>query len=290
MTSIHVQSTGGLTLVQDLGRSGWAHQGVGQSGAADRTAFALAQRLVGNPADAAALETTLGGLQVRPDGDCIVAVTGAEVDVDIDGSASERCRALLLRAGQTLRLGTVTLGLRTYTAVRGGVDVERILGSRSRDTLGGIGPPPLRPGDELRVGGSAPITQAWFEAVVANDVPREISLTIIPGPHDDVLDATGWQALTSQRWTVHADSDRIGVRLDGPPLNAPAADWPSFPVVPGAVQLPAHGRPIVLGADAGVTGGYPVLGVVEEADLSALAQAQPGTGVRFFKGISPFGA
>ena len=281
MTTLQVQATGALALVQDLGREAWMSSGVSRAGAADRTAFSLANRLVGNPPGAAAIEALFGGLCVSPSADCVVAVTGAPAGVSIDGRAHDRCRALLLRSGQALAIGEPAAGVRVYVAFRTGIDAPLSLDSRSRDTLGGIGPPPLQPGDQLSLGGCEPVGEAWFESVVAPDVADQVTLDIVPGPHDDVLGPAGWGVLLDQAWRVHPDSDRIGTRLDGLALDAPAGDRPSFPVLPGSVQLPPDGRPIVLGPDAGVTGGYPVIGVVGDSDLDALAQARPGSSVRF---------
>ena len=120
----------------------------------------------------------------------------------------------------------------------------------------------------------------WIELVPVCDRPDAITLRVAPGPHDDVLDDAGWAQLHATAWTVDGRSDRVGVRLGGAPLPAPASDLQSFPVLPGCLQLPADGQPVVLGPDAGVTGGYPVLGVVDPEGLDALAQARPGTAVR----------
>lgn len=277
--SLEVTALSGLTLVQDLGRAPMAGAGIGRSGAADRTSFALGQRLVGNSPEAAALETLIGPLELRCAADCVIAITGAVGRVRIAGRQRERNRALRVRAGEAVTVGPAEVGARLYTSVRGGVDVPPVLGSRSRDTLGGIGPEPLRPGDVLPVGAAA-ASEAWFEVAPAPEPLRLLEVALDPGPHDDMLDGDGWRSLQEQLWTVAIDSDRAGVRLDGRPLPAPSGDLASFPVIPGSVQLPPHGNLIVLGPDAGVTGGYPVIAVATDASQDALGQARPGTRVR----------
>jgi biotin-dependent carboxylase-like uncharacterized protein len=276
---LNVVDPGPLALVQDLGRAGGAAMGVGRSGAFDAGAHRLAQRLCGNDPNAAGIEVLLGGLVVRVEAATVIAVTGARVGVLVDDVAHGTDHAVFVPAGAQVRLTTATAGARAYVAVRGGIAAKVVLDSRSRDTLGSIGPPPLGRGAVLRIGDLA-VGDPWIEPVPVADPPAEIALRVAPGPHDDVLDDDGWSRLHATAWAVDARSDRVGVRLSGDPLPAPASDLPSFPVVPGCVQLPSDGRPVVLGPDAGVTGGYPVLGVIDPAGLDALAQARPGATVR----------
>ena len=279
MSVLHVLDAGPLSTVQDLGRPDGAMDGVARSGAFDMGAHRLAQRLCGNEPSAGGLEVLVGGLVVRADGPIVLAVTGARVGVLVAGAERGTDHALYVPAGAEVRLAAARSGLRAYVAVRGGIAVPAVLGSRSRDTLGSIGPPPLAPGDVLAIGPPAG-NDVWLEPVPVPEPPEEVTLHLVPGPHDDALGDSGWQQLLATVWTVDPRSDRVGVRLQGEPLPAPASDLPSFPVVPGCVQLPADGRPVVLGPDAGVTGGYPVLGVVDQRGLDALAQARPGTRVR----------
>jgi biotin-dependent carboxylase-like uncharacterized protein len=279
-----VLAPGPLATVQDRGRPGWAAIGVTRSGAADRAAHDLANRLVGNRPRAATVEVTAGGLRVRTTRACLVAVTGAPAPVTVDGRAAPPNAPLPLPAGAVLALGMPPVGLRSYLAVRGGIDVAAVLGSRATDTLSGLGPPPLRPGDELPVGGLAGEEPQVDVAPVAAPTSAPV-LRVSPGPRGDRLTADTWTQLLTADWTVSAASDRIGLRLTGPVLrHAGAGELPSEGLVPGAVQVPPDGSPVLFLADHPVTGGYPVLAVVGTADLPAAAQLRPGDVLRFRAG------
>jgi biotin-dependent carboxylase-like uncharacterized protein len=268
---IEVLGVGPLATVQDLGRPGWAVYGVPRSGAFDRAAFAAGNRLVGNAPGCAAIEFVLGGLEVRTDSALTIALTGAACP-----GAPDWGTPVTLPAGATLRLGQPARGLRSYLAVRGGIDVPVVLGSRSTDTLSGLGPAPLRVGDRLPVG--APTGEPGSAAAVSD--AGEPVLPVVWGPRDDWFAPAAKALLLGSAWTVRPDSDRVGVRLNGPRLpRSRTGELPSEPTLPGAVQVPADGRPIVFGPDAPVTGGYPVLAVVD--DLGAAAQLRPGDTVRF---------
>lgn len=268
---IHVARPGPFASVQDLGRVGYAALGVARSGAFDRAALRLANRLVGNRDGAAAIETTLGGLHVRLAGPATVALTGAPCPGAPDWGV-----AVTLPAGSEIRLGAPSVGLRSYLAVRGGIDVEPVLGARCTDTLSGLGPRPLRAGDLLPIG--APATEVSGANAVVRNHPS--TLPIRYGPRDDWFTAEAREVLCRAEWTVRPESDRIGVRLTGPALDRlHTAELPSEPTLPGAIQVPHDGRPIVFGPDAPVTGGYPVIGVV--LDLDPVAQLRPGDTVRF---------
>jgi biotin-dependent carboxylase-like uncharacterized protein len=276
-----VLASGPLTTVQDRGRPGWASIGVTRSGAADRQAAALANRLVGNDAAAAVLEVTVGGLQVRAGRTLLVAVSGAPAPVTVDGRAAPFDAPLTLRPGQVLGLGNPAVGLRSYLAVRGGIGVPPVLGSRSTDTLSGLGPAPLRPGDVLPVGALAAAEPVVDVAPVGAPSSRPV-LRVLPGPRRDWLAPAAWTALTAEDWTVSPDSDRVGLRLAGPRLDRARTDeLPSEGLVPGAVQVPPDGAPVLFLVDHPVTGGYPVLAVVTTDDLPAAAQLRPGDRVRF---------
>ena len=278
---LSVLDPGPLSTVQDRGRPGWASIGVTASGAADRSAADLANRLVGNDPAAAVIEVTAGGLRVRAERTVLVAVTGAPVPVVAGGRAAPFNAPLTLPAGAVLVLGRPALGLRSYLAVRGGVDVPPVLGSRSTDTLSGLGPPPLRPGDRLPVGALAAEEPVVDVAAVRPPSTRPV-LHVLPGPRRDWLGPAAWTALTESEWTVTAQSDRVGLRLAGPPLpRAREEELPSEGLVPGAVQVPPDGAPVLFLTDHPVTGGYPVLAVVAAADLPAAAQLRPGDVVRF---------
>jgi biotin-dependent carboxylase-like uncharacterized protein len=276
-----VLAPGPLATVQDRGRPGWAAIGVTMSGAADRAAHDLANRLVGNHPAAATVEATAGGLRVRADRTLLVAVTGAPVPVTVDGRAAPFDAPLTLHPGSVLALGRPPVGLRNHLAVRGGVDVPPVLGSRSTDTLSGLGPARLAAGDRLPVGDLAADEPVVDVAPVRPPSSRPV-LRLLPGPRRDWLAPEAWTALTSREWAVTADSDRVGLRLAGPRLlRARDDELPSEGLVPGAVQVPPDGAPVLFLADHPVTGGYPVLAVVATADLPAAAQLRPGDAVRF---------
>jgi biotin-dependent carboxylase-like uncharacterized protein len=276
--NLHVLATGPLVTVQDHGRRGLAHLGVPRAGALDVPAAELANRLVGNDAGAAVLEVLLGGLSVRADAGCWVAVTGASAPLDVDGSARAHARAEWVPAGATVSLGTPATGLRSYLAVAGGVDVAPVLGSRSTDTLAWVGPPRVEAGAVLPVGrpGGAP------RPLDTPPTPRPGPLRVTSGPRADWFDDDALDRLCATTYVVSADSDRIGLRLDGPPLPRRRTDeLASEGMVLGAVQVPPSGVPVVFLADHPPTGGYPVLAVVDEADLWACAQLRPGDALRF---------
>ncbi|MGE3812115.1 MAG: biotin-dependent carboxyltransferase family protein [Candidatus Nanopelagicales bacterium] len=276
---IEVVAPGPLALVEDLGRPGRAAIGVARSGAFDRGSLRLANRLVGNDEGAAGIETLAGGLALRATVPLVVAVTGADGPVSARGPAGAvrqlpRRSPLHLAAGDVLELGAPSTGLRSYVAVRGGLAVPRTLGSASFDTMSGLGPAPLAVGDRLPLG-SAVLGAPHVDHAPAR--PAAPALRVLPGPRDDWFGEAGLAALAGTAWAVSPASDRVGVRLDGDPLGRTRSDeLPSEPMVPGALQVPPDGRPVLLGPDGPTTGGYPVIGVVVDADLDRVAQLRPG--------------
>jgi biotin-dependent carboxylase-like uncharacterized protein len=282
VTALEVLAAGPLTTIQDRGRSGHAGWGVGVSGAADRRAYALANRLVANRDDDAALEVTLGGLALRPDADVEVALTGARCPASIDGREVSTNELLLVHAGQTLRLGTATAGLRTYVGVRGGIDVPTVLGSRSTDVLAHLGPAVVRAGAVLPVG-PAPSRHPVLDYAPVPDPERgELVLQVRLGPRDDWFTPAGQRTLLDTTWTVTPESNRVGMRLDGTPLERAGDDeLPSEGMVRGALQVPPSGLPTLFLADHPITGGYPVIAVVVDRDVDRAAQARPGQPLRF---------
>ncbi|MFD2417893.1 5-oxoprolinase subunit C family protein [Amycolatopsis pigmentata] len=275
-------ATGPLTLVQDLGRPGHAHLGVPPSGALDAPALRLANRLVGNAETAAGIESLLGGFAIMARCSCTVAVTGPSVAVTVDGRAAGSQVPIHLAPGRTLTVGTPATGLRCYLAVSGGIDAEAQLGSRSRDTLSEIGPAPLAPGDVLPLG--APLGLPTGEDVLVP--PRfsgELVVPVVLGPRDDWFDEPSERL--ARTWTVTPESNRVGLRLDGERLarttEREGTELASEGLLTGAIQVPPSGLPVVFLADHPTTGGYPVVAVVTASALPALAQARPGTRVRF---------
>jgi KipI family sensor histidine kinase inhibitor len=278
LSSVEVISPGPLTTIQDLGRPGWAHVGVPRSGAADRPALVLANRLVGNADGAAALESTLTGPRLRFAADAVIALSGAVVDASLGERPVPMNAAVRVAGGETLKLGTARTGLRTYIAFTGGIDAPLTLGSAATDTLTGLGPEPLRRGDVLVCGAG----RASGAPAPTYAPPPKPALRIIFGPREDWFTATAGERIVSEAFTVSPASNRVGVRLDGPPLERARVDeLPSEGMVPGAIQVPPSGQPILLLADHPTTGGYPVIAVVIEEDLHLAAQLRPGQELRF---------
>ncbi len=261
---LRVDATGPLVLVQDGGRPGLAHLGVGCSGAADPVGLAVANAAVDNAPDTPALEVLLDGL-------VLTALSGVSVAV---GPVRRD-----LVAGEELTVGPGAL--RQYLAVRGGVSAIPVLGSCSRDTLADLGPRPLRVGDLVIPGDCPPApTRSALAGHVDADSAR--ALRLHPGPRADHFHPGTLDLLAAAVWTVSATSDRTAVRLEGPPLQRrTTAELQPEGLIPGAVQVPPSGQPLVFLNDHPVTGGYPVVAVVERADLRLLAQAAPGSTVGF---------
>ena len=278
--ALEVLAVGALALVEDLGRPGLGASGVGRSGAADRAALQLANRLVANPEDAAGIEVVFGGLAVRATAPLTIALSGAPAAADVDGTPMGHHALVELRRGQVLRLGVPATGLRTYLAVRGGIDVPAVLGSRSTDTLSGLGPARLEEGDVLPVG-PEPAALPLVDVAPVSDPPGgTVTLRTVLGPRAEFLTNPG--ELTTTNWLVSSRSDRVGMRLEGGRLQrGNDAELPSEGMVRGAVQLPPGGEPVVFLADHPVTGGYPVVATVCDADVDRAAQIRPGQGVRF---------
>lgn len=281
MAMLEILRTGPLALVQDLGRPGLAHLGVSPSGAADRRSHTLANRLVANPDDRATVEVTFGGFAARlRGGDVDIAVTGADADPTVDGIEFGTNSIQHVRDGQVIALGTPRAGLRSYLAVRGGMCVEPVLGSRSYDVMSAIGPAPLRTGDRLPIGDHTDDYPELDQAPVAAITGGIIELSVVPGPRDDWF--VDPDALVHRVWVASDRSDRVGMRLVGRPLQHcyPDRQLPSEGTIRGAIQVPPNGLPVILGPDHPVTGGYPVVGVVIDEDVDRVAQVRPGQAVR----------
>ncbi len=281
MRTLIVVDAGPHTSVQDRGRPGWAHLGVPRAGALDRPAADLANRLVGNDPAAAVLETTLGGVVFDVGEPTLVAVTGAECAVSVRDRAVAFAEPVLAPAGARVRVGPATRGVRSYVAVAGGVEIYAVLGSRSTDTLAHVGPGVLRAGDVLPLGtpgGPA----AGVDLGPVRRHARPALLRVEPGPRHDWFHDTALATLTRSTYAVSGESNRVGLRLQGPALERSRDDeLPSEGIVLGAVQVPASGQPLVFLHDHPTTGGYPVIGVVDPDDLWQCAQLRPGDEVRF---------
>jgi biotin-dependent carboxylase-like uncharacterized protein len=294
-TSITVERPGALTTVQDAGRPGLAHLGVPRSGALDPAAHRLANRLAGNAETAPVLETTLTGVALRFAGPAAVAVTGAAAPVTLDGQPAGWGIPVPVRRGQVLDVGRATAGVRSYVAVSGGFAVPLALGSASTDLLSGLGPPRLAAGQILTAGDAIPASAGAPRLAEPQAPPQRAQpppqrpqpsghaeLPARLGPRDAWLAPDGRATLTGATFTVALASNRIGLRLEGPPVRqAVSGELPSEGLVWGAVQLLPDGNLVIFLADHPTTGGYPVIAVVDPAGFTACAQAAPGTTLSF---------
>ncbi|MFZ2527862.1 MAG: biotin-dependent carboxyltransferase family protein [Rhodococcus sp. (in: high G+C Gram-positive bacteria)] len=283
MAWLEIVRSGALTTVQDRGRAGDTAAGISESGAVDRTAHDAANRLVGNDPAAATLEVTAGGLEVRSIGSTIVAVTGARVDVTVNGRPHGDYAMLHLRDGDILTLGAPSEGVRTYVAVRGGIDVPEVLGSRATDTRSGTGPPPVAIGDRLLAGALAADLPVECQIPPPVGTPDPAVLRVHPGPQEHWFSAGSVRALFRETWSATSELDRSGIRLHGPgPLHRSSSErFPGEATVAGALQVPRDGHPILLLADHPAVGDYPVIAVVVPGDVHIAAQLRPGHHVQF---------
>lgn len=297
---LEVVSPGFLTTVQDLGRPGYRHLGVPTGGAADRDALRVANVLVGNDEGAAGLEFTLSGATVRLRRARVLALTGGTCEARCGAFAFPMWRPVAVRAGTEIEFSRIRRGARAYLAVAGGLDVPPALGSGSTDLrarYGGFEGRALRARDKLPLGpdrdghealwarlesGDAPISAAGWWVAPTEDLRGDVAmLHLLPGKDVLTLDPRVLRALRDGVWTVGADSDRMGLRFDGPAIpHVAITERVSEPVLPGAIQLPPDGRPIVLGVDAQTVGGYPVIAQVIRADMNLAMQLKPGDRVR----------
>ncbi|KQP51841.1 biotin-dependent carboxyltransferase family protein [Methylobacterium sp. Leaf108] len=274
----------GLASLQDGGRRGYQRYGLSPSGAMDPLAMAMANTLVGNKADETVIEFGLGGGEFRvEDGDVRLAVAGAMGMVACDGSPVIGARSFVLAKGRCLTIAPPHRGVFGYLAVAGGIGGASVLGSRAlhlRAGIGGIDGRPLRPGDRLDV----PADPGGIDrAMPARPHDGHRAIRIMLGPQDDHVSPEGWAVFLGEGLTVSHQADRMGYRLDGPPIahGGKGYNIVSDGTVAGSIQLPGNGHPIVLMADRQTTGGYPKIATVVSADLRRLAQRRPGDAVRF---------
>jgi biotin-dependent carboxylase-like uncharacterized protein len=276
VASLTVLETGPLTTVQDAGRFGQGALGIGRSGACDRAAYRLANRMVGNVGGVAVLEVTFGGLVLRADADVVLVTTGAR------SAGMPHNAPLTLAAGEQLVLRPPVTGARTYLAVRGGIDVPEVLGSRSTDLLAGLGPDVIAAGDRLPVGPSFGPMPGVDVAAVREPEAGEVLVQVQPGPRREWFTDDAWEMLLNQPYSVTAQSNRVGLRLDGVPLErANTGELSSEGMVRGALQIPLSGTPVLFLADHPVTGGYPVIGYVVDDDVDRCGQLRTGQTLRF---------
>lgn len=309
---IDVIKAGVLSSVQDLGRRGHRHIGVALAGAMDPLSLEIANRLVGNAIDAAALEITMGPVVLRFTRATRVAITGTDFNASLDDAPVSSWWSLPVKAGQCLTLRGARRGMRAYIAVAGGIDVKPVLGSRSTDLkagFGGLGGRALRDGDRLPFapvastqhnvfspeapifGVKAPAWSKFAQIDYPHSPPQydgtrpigpTIAVRVLRGHEYGEFAEASHESFWTRDWTITPNSNRVGYRLDGPALERTASyDLRSHAVMPGTIQVPPNGKPIVLLADAQTTGGYPKIGMVISADLWRLGQARLGSAVRF---------
>ena len=285
-----VLQPGPLSTVQDLGRPAHQHLGVPAGGAMDPVALRIANRLAGNPPGAAGIEVTLSGFEAEFLVPTAAAMAGADLGFELDGEPLLPGRGFLARPGSRLRAGGRRRGCRAWIAVHGGIDVDPVLGSRSTYLPGGFGGycgRALRAGDEVPARGGLP--PGWSPQCAPPPLlPPEgpagepTPLRVVLGPQDDAFTPDGLSEFLSAPYAVSSQADRMGCRLEGPPVaHRAGADIVSDGVAWGAVQVPGDGRPIVLLADRQTTGGYAKIATVVGVDLGLLAQVLPGDAVRF---------
>lgn len=283
---LRIVEPGLLSTVQDLGRPHAVASGVPPGGAMDRFAHTAANLLVGNDRSAATIECTVRGPRVIATSPCLVAVTGGDFGLRINGREVATWTGLSLAEGDELAVGPRRSGARAYLAVAGGVAGDRWLGSLSTNLLaqrGGMSGRALVAGDVISTASAPAVPPVAGRHLDPELRPRyaDHALNVIAGPHFSRLSVESARALSEAAFTVTPDSDRMGYRLSGPPLEALGDELLSFGLVAGAVQLPAGGRPIVLMADYQTAGGYPVIAVVASASMTVAAQLVPGDELTF---------
>ena len=271
MNRIRVIEPGFQSSVQDLGRFGYAHFGISASGAADALALRAGNLLVGNAENAAALEMTLVGPTLEFESDTVIALTGSDF-----GAGCPLWSSLAIKAGETLHLGPARSGARCYLAVRGGLDVPKVMGSASAHLMTSVGGRALRKGDALRIGHEA-VRRPRQSVRNPPEFAAPAALRVTPGPQ------AKWFSndLYAARYTVSEESNRMGIRLRGPALASPGGHMITEGVPLGAVQAPPDGQPIVLFVEHQTTGGYPKPANVISADFWRLGQLRPRDEVGF---------
>ena len=284
--SITVLRQGLLTTIQDCGRWGYQHLGVPVSGPMDPSAHRVANALLGNAREAATLEVTILGPELRFEHAARIVITGGDLQPALDGRPLPRNTVVQCAAASVLRFGDRRSGARAYVGVDGGVTVPQVLGSRATHVmsgLGGIAGRPLRAGDRIPLG--IPRSSASSSSISEHrpGAAIETRLRVMPGPQADYVHPSTLDALQRSRFTVSSQSDRMGYRLAGAalPITEESGDMISDATVVGAVQVPPSGQPILLMADRQTTGGYPQIAVVITADLPLAGQLGPGDSVQF---------
>ena len=288
METIKILDAGLLTTVQDLGRYGFQRYGVSASGVMDEYSAKIANKLVGNKVGEAVLETTLKGVQIEFLQNTAVAITGGNCDVTLNGTKIELWQSYLVNRGDILKMGICRSGLRNYLAFAGGIDIPIIMNSKSTNLkakVGGFNGRKLMTGDILSVGVGSLETPLTLNKHYIPTYSKDIKVGVILGQQDDHFTEAGIKTFLNETYTVTQESDRMGIRLSsvsGATIeHKNGADIISDGITFGAIQVPGSGQPIVMMADRQTTGGYTKIGNVISSDLAKLAQATPGTKVKF---------
>ncbi len=286
--TVTVRNPGVLSLVQDTGRFGYQRFGVSVSGAMDQEALMIGNMLVGDEHSAAGIEITLGGAEFEVSTETLVAITGADLSATLDGTPLPVYESFIAPAGSVIRFSGPGSGIRAYLLVRGGFDTPPALNSRATHIasgLGGLTGKPLQPGDELPIGLANEMSTigSKIPSSIRRHYSPEVAIRVVPGPQESSFSAAGVETFYSSEYSVTDTSDRQGLRLEGPEIESSGDGYDiiSDGVTAGAIQVPADGRPIILMADRQTIGGYAKIGVVATVDLPLLAQAGPGSTVRF---------
>lgn len=290
--SMHILSPGMLTTVQDLGRRGYMASGFSQSGAMDSFSARLANILLDNSESDGVLEMTVTGVKAYFDEDNVIAFTGAEFEPTITCSDSGDTvkvplnTAVRIKKGDVLDCGTAKSGMRGYLAVAGGFDIAPVMGSMSTNLkcrIGGFEGRKLKSGDILPL--RLPQGKLYGMSARREEIKRHSGVAtvhVIPGPQDDYFSQNGKEIFYRETYKVTGDSDRMGIKLDGAPVESVSGvDIISDGIAAGSVQIPSSGRPIIMLADRQTTGGYAKIATVISADLPVLAQLRPGDSLRF---------
>ena len=288
MTTMKILSPGPLSTVQDAGRFGYMRTGFSPSGAMDGYSMKLANILVGNLPGEGVIEMTMLGMTLSFDGDAVIALTGADMQPykNDEEDPLPLYTAIQVRKGDVIRMGAAAAGMRGYLAVAGGFDLPFVMGSLSTNLKCGLGG---YKGRKLQAGDEIPLRQTLDlgligarKAAPENRYKKEITVRVVLGPQEDYFTDKGIETFLGSRYTVSGQSDRMGVRLEGNKIeNKNGVDIISDGIATGAVQIPASGTPIIMMADRQTTGGYAKIATVISADLKQMAQAAPGTKVRF---------
>lgn len=283
---ITVLSPGPLSTIQDAGRFGYMSTGFSQNGAMDLYSMKTANILVGNMPGEGCIEMTVMGVSLQFDCDCVIALTGADMLPEINGEPAEMYEAIQVHNKDILTMKSAAKGMRAYLAVAGGFDLPLVMGSMSTNlkcAIGGFEGRKLKKGDEISLRRSIDLSLLGIRKTEKeNNYKNSVTVRVVLGPQDDYFTEKGLETFLGTEYTVTDKSDRMGVRLDGEKIESKnGVDIISDGIAFGSVQIPASGTPIIMMADRQTTGGYAKIATVISTDLKLIAQAKPGTKIRF---------